>query len=86
MSPGSRPGVGQPEPRCSRILRIASGFSKAGQIGLVAVTFLVNAAHGLGGDRMSWRILVSVSTSTVQKWSFLGNQIEGATPVMDMAP
>ena len=23
--------------------------------------------HGLGGDRMSWRILVSLSTSSVQK-------------------
>ena len=48
-------------------------------MGLVAVTFLVNAAHGLGGDRMSWGILVSVGTSTVKKWSFFeNNRVAGA--------
>jgi len=47
-------------------------------MGLVAVTFLVNAVrHGLGGDRMSWRILVSVSTATVQKWLFFENKKRG---------
>ena len=54
-------------------------------MGLVAVTFLVNAPHGLGGDRKSWRILVSVSASTVQKGSLFENRRKGATPVMDMA-
>ena len=36
-------------------------------------------------DRMSWRILVSVSTSSVQKGSLFENRRKGATPVMDMA-
>ena len=53
-------------------------------MGLVAETFLV-MRHGLGGDRMSWGMLVSVGTSTAQKWLCFENQTKRATAVMDVA-